>query len=127
METSASKKEIITFAQKYIDFFEKEFGSDESKYKFFGEVEFAEECEALGFEMDCGTSFDQAAKELWNENESAETNIAKFNDIKILGNKLYSEWRYYNHWDSPSHANEGTKKWLLILLRRLVSLCSQNE
>lgn len=125
METSPSKKDIISFAQKYIDFFEKEFGTDESKYWFFGDVYFADDCEALGFEMDCGFAFTSVHEESWSTAKVLKVNIDKFADINVIGSGLYSKWRAFNHWGSPLEANEYTKEWYLILLRRLIFLCNQ--
>ena len=125
MQTTTSKKDIITFAQKYIDFFENKFGSDESKYRFFGDDYFAKDCEALGFEMDCGFSFTDIDKESWSSSKVLKDNLDKFTDINIIGNGLYSQWRAFNHWGSPLEAKEGTKQWYLILLYRLISLCNQ--
>lgn len=126
MGASSSKKDIISFAQKYIDFFENKFGSEKSKFDFFGEVEFAEDCDALGFEMDCGESFRAVDDEASRDFELFKSRIDKYTDIKVIGSGLYSNWRYYNHWDSPSHANNATKEWFLILLRRLIFLCNQD-
>ena len=124
METSASKKDIITFAQKYIDFFEKEFGSDKSKDWFFGDDFFAKDCEALGFEMDCGQAFIAVDKDSWPTASALKDNLDKFTDISVIGSGLYSKWRAFNHWGSPLEAGEDTKRWYLILLRRLIYLCS---
>lgn len=125
METAINKEDIINFAQKYIDFFEKEFGSDESKYWFFGYDYFAKDCEALGFEMDCGIAFTAVHQESWSTVRVLKANIDKFTDINVIGSGLYSKWRAYNHWGSPSEANEYTKEWYLVLLRRLIFLCGQ--
>ena len=124
METSASKKDIITFAQKYIDFFEKEFGSDKSKDWFFGDDFFAKDCEALGFEMDCGQAFIAIDEGSWPTSRVLKDNLDKFTDISVIGSGLYSKWRAFNHWGSPLEAGEDTKRWYLILLRRLIYLCS---
>ena len=126
METAASKKDIISFAQKYIDFFEKKFGSDKSKDWFFGDDFFAKDCEALGFEMDCGLAFRAVDKESWPDSHILQDNLDKFTDINIIGSGLYSKWRAFNHWGSPLEAKEDTKQWYLILLRRLIDLCSQD-
>ena len=126
MKARASKKDIITFAQKYIYFYENKFGSDESKYWFFGDDYFAKDCEALGFEMDCGQSFIAVDKESWPSSIVLQDNIKKFSDINIIGSGLYSKWRAFNHWGSPLEAGEDTKRWYLILLRRLIFLCSQD-
>ena len=116
---------IEKFADKYIEFFEKEFGrTKESYYRFFESNDFPGECQALGFEMDCGHSFIAAYGETaWNDIQGLKTNINKINDISIIGNGLFSQWRFFNHWSSPSYANDDTKEWFLMLFRRLKDLC----
>ena len=125
MEKISSKKDIINFAQKYIDFFEKKFGSDKSKDWFFGSDYFAKDCDALGFEMDCAIAFRAVDEESWPSSEVLKANLDKFTDINVIGSGLYSKWRAFNHWGSPSEANEYTKEWYLMLLRRLIFLCGQ--
>lgn len=127
METAAYKKDIIKYARKFIDFFEKEFGSDESKFRFFDGDDFPEACDALGFEMDCGAAFIAADRESWSSVDGLKENINKFTDIKVIGSGLYSSWRYYNHWGTPLEAGEHTKEWFLVLLRRLIFLCEQDS
>ena len=122
----ASKKDIITFAQKYIDFYENRFGSDESKYWFFGDDYFAKDCEALGFDMDCGQAFIAVDKDSWPTSSVLKDNLDKFTDISVIGSGLYSKWRAFNHWGSPLEAKEDTKQWYLILLRHLIVLCGQD-
>ena len=60
----------------------------------------AEECSSLGFEMDCGDSFNQlyGVDFFWEKEESLESLFAKVSDLKVLGNEIFSQWRYLNHW-----------------------------
>lgn len=42
---------LADFAQRYIDYFEREFNpATDAYYRFFDSEEFPKECEALGFE-----------------------------------------------------------------------------
>ena len=41
---------LAEFAQRGIDYFEREFDPAETYYRFFDSEEFPKECEALGFE-----------------------------------------------------------------------------
>ena len=108
-------KEIEKFADKYIDFFEKEFGrTKESYYRFFDNNDFPDDCLKSGFDMDCGQTFiDAYGERAWN-------------DIQIIGNALFSQWRNFNHWSSPSYANGDTKEWFLMLLYKLKTIVSSN-
>ncbi len=120
--------EIEKFIDKYVNFFENEFGrTRESYYRFFDNNDFPSECQALGFEMDCGHSFiDAYGEPAWNTVQGLKDSIDKMNDIKTIGNGLFSQWRFFNHWSSPSQANDDTKEWFWLLLQRLRML-SKND
>ena len=120
--------EVEKFIDKYVNFFEKEFGrTRESYYRFFDNNDFPNDCQALGFEMDCGHSFIEAYGEAaWNTVQGLKDSIDKIDDIKTIGNALFSQWRFFNHWSSPSYANEDTKEWFLLLSQRLRML-SKNK
>ena len=121
-----TKEKIIKFADKYIAFFRNEFGkTKESYYRFFDSDDFPSECRNFGFEMDCGHSFAEAYGDAWNDVEILRRNIEKVNDINIIGASLFSQWRYFNHWSSPSHADADTKEWFLLLFGRLKDLCDK--
>ncbi|MBP5541987.1 MAG: ADP-ribosylglycohydrolase family protein [Bacteroidales bacterium] len=118
------KRRTTQFIQKYIDFFENEFGrTRESFYRFFDDSEFSHECWVLGFDMDCGSSFSETyGLDAWYEPDPLKACIDKVDDIQVIGNALFSKWRYYNHWESPSQADEKTKEWFLLLLHRMKDL-----
>ena len=123
-EIQYSRDEIIKFAEKYIAFFEQEFGrTRESFYRFFDNDEFPRECRQLGFEMDCGQSFNEKYGAAWNNLQTLRENIHGINDISIIGNGLFSQWRFYNHWSSPLRAEGDAKDWFLTLFKRLKELC----
>ncbi len=115
--------DINTFVEKYIDYFLTKFAPDSpSYYDLFDSPTFPEECWILGFEMDCGASFNAAyGEEAWNTNKGLSAVIDKADDIKILGSALFSQWRYFNHW-SYGHATEEDKEWFLTVLRRMKEL-----
>ena len=122
------KEKIIQFTNKYISFFENEYRrSERAYYQFFDTEEFAQDCRALGFEMDCGHSFTEAyGQEAWQNAQFIKDNIEKIKDINIIGSGLFSKWRYYNHW-SYSHANDDVIEWFLVLLRRLKELSEPEQ
>ena len=80
-------KDIEKFADKYIDFFEKEFGrTRESYYRFFDNNDFPNDCQEIGFDMDCGQTFiDAYGERAWNDIQCLKDNIEKINDIQIIG------------------------------------------
>ena len=117
---------IQDFCDKYIDFFENEFlKTRESQYKFFDSMEFPNECWNLGFEMDCGRSFDEAYGPDGWDIEKLESKLPSMNDIKIIGSGIFSNWRYFNHW-SFGHAEEKDKKWFLTLFKHLKELTKED-
>lgn len=119
--------DIVLFADKYIYYFENKFEqTGEDYYRFFDSEEFPNDCKALGFEMDCGHSFTEAYGECWNTIDGLKANINRINNIFIIGNGLFSQWRYFNHW-SYSHADENDREWFLILFRRLKELCKPSN
>ena len=112
--------DIRTFTEKYINFFHTEFGSLESKYHFFDSDSFPNDCRSLGFGMDCGQGFIEAyGIESWRTSEGLRAAIDRIDDIMIIGSGLFSKWRDYNHWSSPSDANYDTKEWFLMLFNRM--------
>ena len=119
---------IEKFADKYIEFFEKEFGrTKESYYRFFDNNDFPDDCLKSGFDMDCGQTFiDAYGERAWNDIQGLKADIDKINDIQIIGNALFSQWRNFNHWSSPSYANGDTKEWFLMLLYKLKTIVSSN-
>lgn len=120
-----SAEELERFADKYIDYFRNHFKSEgEAYYRFFDDNAFPDECRQLGFEMDCGHSFEEAYDAAWHDLEVLKEKIERINDINIIGNGLFSQWRYYNHW-SLGHANEESKEWFLILFLKLKELSLQ--
>ena len=112
--------DIRTFTEKYINYFYTEFGSPESKYHFFDSDSFPNDCRSLGFEMDSGQGFIEAyGIESWRTSEGLRAAIDRIDDIMIIGSGLFSKWRDYNHWSSPSDANYDTKEWFLMLFNRM--------
>lgn len=114
---------LTDFAQRYIDYFEREFNpATDAYYRFFDSMEFPEECRTLGFEMDCGHSFIETyGMDAWNDAKSLTNVIGLINDVKLIGSAIFSQWRYFNH-GSYEHAQEKDKQWFLLMLRRLKKL-----
>ena len=105
---------LADFAQRYIDYFEREFDpAAEAYYRFFDSEEFPEQCRALGFEMDCGHSFIAAyGQEAWNDARSLAV-VERIDDVRLIGSAIFSQWRYFNH-GAVEHAQEKDRQWLLL-------------
>ena len=81
------------------------------------------ECDNLGFEMDVGESFiERYSKDAFHKADTLERIINDVDSIEILGNGIYSKWRYITHWAESSLLSEENKKWFLIALNKLAQL-----
>ena len=79
----------------------------------------ADECVALGFEMDCGHAFSERYGQAANNHEALDSIIDDVTDIPLLGSAIYSQWRYFNHWAYD-------RAWFILALGRLVLLSGEN-
>lgn len=79
----------------------------------------------LGFEMDCCESFDKyydSLKKSLQEPSSRRENFKnklyalEHADISIVGNYLFSEWRYYTHW------SYGYDEYDVNFLKRIIMI-----
>ena len=84
----------------------------------------ADDCEELGFKMDCGTSFSELYGRAVFDSEELNVIINQINDISLLGSAIYSRWRYFNHcaYDARSILEEKNRNWFLLALDRLMTL-----
>ena len=76
----------------------------------------------LGFIMDCGNSYCDYFGEM--EIPDLET-LRKFlpeMSIEILGNLIYSQWRYWNHWSDYDPMREDDYQWFVESFERLAEL-----
>ena len=92
----------------------------------------ADDCEALGFQMDCGHAFSEIyGRAVYDSNALAKI-IDTVYDIPLLGSAIYSRWRYFNHWaySGEEILEEENRAWFLLALDRLTCLtdnCSSDE
>ena len=120
-ETYINTQSIHRFAQKWLSFF-SETAPDSS---IFDSCRFADECEACGFEMDCGKSFERKypEKRAFTTATGLSEIIHEIDDILLLGSAIFSQWRYYTHWAMSGLDN--FKEWFLIAFTRLLELSEQ--
>ena len=103
-----------------------EIDTEESRAKVYNFIEserFAEDCRNLGFEMDCFESF---TKHCNRDSENTLGNsykelFAVCTDYHVLGNAIFSQWRYYNHWADDVKA-EFDAEWFRLAFKRLLEL-----
>jgi len=90
----AAKKEIHEFAVRWYE----KFHSPKTSERRLKEG-FSEECFALGFEMDCGKSFESAfpGMNAFNDADALYEIIDQIQDVHLLGLAIFSQWRYVTH------------------------------
>lgn len=84
----------------------------------------ADDCAALGFEMDCGHAFSEKYGNAAHDCEALDTIIGQVTDIQLLGSAIYSRWRYFNHWaySGEEILEPQNRAWFTIALSRLGEL-----
>ena len=103
-----------------------EIDADETRAKVYDFIEsgrFDEDCRNLGFEMDCFESFEILCNSD-SENTSGKSYkelIAVCSDYHVLGNAIFSQWRYYNHW-ADNVETEFKTEWFRLAFKRLLEL-----
>lgn len=85
--------------------------------------QFAQDCYALGFEMDCGQSFGELYgfdffKDAEKTAEPLENLFARVDNFTVLGNKIFSKWRDYGHW-SHNPLEDFDPEWFKVAFERL--------
>lgn len=86
-------KQIHDFAVKWCD----KFRDQNINYIDLVDHYMADDCAALGFEMDCGHAFSERYGQAANNHEALNRIIDDVTDIPLLGSAIYSQWRYFNH------------------------------
>ena len=88
-------RSVHTFAEKWLE----KFKDDNTNYIELVDHYFADDCSELGFEMDCGNAFSEKYGAAVNDSNALKQIIDTVDDIPLLGSAVYSQWRYFNHWD----------------------------
>ena len=88
--------------------------------------QFADDCWALGFEMDCGRSYAKAFPgQTGFEAAPLKTVLPQITDVRFLGTAIFSYWRYLSHWlcaPPPEDASE----WFRLAFGRLKELTEKH-
>lgn len=75
---------------------------------------------ALGFEMDCGHSFNDATGLLLGDERGLARVLGGIDDVRLLGDAAFSQCRYITHWSfAPEREDVG---WIVTVLRRMEEL-----
>jgi len=87
----------------------------------------ADDCAALGFQMDCGHAFESEYGAASYDPVMLKRVINSVSDIQLLGSAIYSRWRYFNHWayNAAEILEQQNRDWFIIALQRLSDLSEQ--
>lgn len=120
----ADMKQIYEFAVKWCD----KFRDQKTNYIELVDHYLADDCEALGFEMDCGHAFSEKYGDAASDNEALDKIIDDVDDIPLLGSAIYSRWRYFNHWaySGAEVLEPKNRAWFILALSRLALLTGDN-
>lgn len=116
----ASKHRIRRFALIWKQMYENH---KTTPFYFFEDHAFVGEgLEDLGFDMDCGRSLEAAFPDMnaFRDNAALKRIIERI-DLQTLGNAIFSQWRYWNHW-SMSPMEDDDFQWFVIAFSRLAEL-----
>lgn len=116
----ADMKQIREFAVKWYD----KFSDKKINYIELVDHYMADDCEALGFKMDCGHAFTEKYGDAASKVEALERIIGQVTDIPLLGSAIYSQWRYFNHWaySGEEILEPQNRAWFTMALSRLGEL-----
>ncbi len=118
------KKAIYLFAEAW----EKFFNSPDSSKDF--DDGFGQECEALGFQMDCGEKFVTECAKFGckaNYGEGLKESVAQIDDIEVIGSGAFSYWRGLTHWSGMYQLGTEECGVLLCLMKRLKELTGSKQ
>lgn len=119
----ADMKQIHDFAVKWFD----KFRNKKINYLELIDHYMADDCEALGFVMDCGHSFTEKYGDAASNCEAWERIIGQVTDIPLLGSAIYSQWRYFNYWaySGDEILKPQNRSWFILALSRLALLTGE--
>lgn len=120
----ADRKKVHDFAVKWCD----KFKTQNINYMELIDHAMADDCAALGFEMDCGHAFSAKYGDAVNDYEALKKIIEDVTDIPLLGSAIYSRWRYFNHWayTGAEILEPQNRAWFILALSRLALLSRDN-
>lgn len=120
----ADMKSIHEFAEKWCD----KFRDQKINYIELIDHFMADDCAALGFEMDCGHAFEERYGQAVHDHEALDRIIDDVDDIPLLGSAIYSRWRYFNHWAyrGSEILEPENRAWFILALSRLANITGDN-
>ena len=111
-------QKLHQFAEKYYQLYKNPNTRDRDVFEGF-----AEECFSLGLKSDLGKSFVEAySQEAADYPEALKAIAHAINNPQLLGNAIFSKWRFITHWAESSLLDDNYRKWFIIALRRLCEI-----
>lgn len=89
------------------------------------DYDWAERFWELGFEMDCGHSFNEKTGLLLGDERGLDRVLESIDDVRLLGDAAFSQCRYITHW-AYSLEHESVE-WIVRLLRRMEELADSSD
>lgn len=113
-------KAIHEFAEKWCD----KFRDQKINYIELVDHLMADDCAALGFEMDCGHAFEERYGNAVYDHEALGKIIDDIDNIPLLGSAIYSRWRYFNHWaySGAEILEPENRAWFVLALSHLANI-----
>ena len=114
-------KAIHQFALKYFKLYQ-----DPETKEIDVDRTFADECFQLGFKMDAGKVFIRTFSEKAFYDEQALYEILQsIQDPGILGDGIFSKWRYITPWGHDDLTSETNRAWFVTAFSKLVLLTAE--
>lgn len=89
-------------------------------FRALDEVDWADEFWALGFEMDCGRSYNETYGRTIGGFGKDTSGLPSVDDLLVLGNGVFSECRYVTHW--AYMPTQDSIEWTIAALERMQEL-----
>lgn len=114
---------IVSFCDKWME----KFTDAEISYVELVDHYLADDCNAFGFEMDCGHAFQEKYRDAFNNLSTLSGVLDLVDDIDLLGSAIYSKWRYFNHWayDAAEILSQSNRGWFVAVLSRMKYLADK--
>lgn len=83
-------------------------------------------CKSLGFEVDCGESLRKAFPVMISigDTERFEQIVGQIDDVQLLGNAIFSNFRRVTHWSQDSLCSPDNRRWFCLAFARLAELAA---
>ena len=113
-----TQEKIHSFALKWLQKYE-----DDNTPRRLLEEDFAPDCFDLGFEMDCGNSFEERYSfEAFRNPDVFSKVVASIDDPMFLGAAIFSKWRGITHWWEQDLFEHQNRAWFITAFKRLAEI-----